>query len=155
MSLTQLTTGSLEQRTVVNAIAVAVDALGATGNVGTADIADDAVTTAKILDANVTTAKILNANVTTAKLATDAVTGIKIASTALKYLAFTGKNGAGAITLTGAAVGDKVAGVANTTDGGSGASLFESTVTVINQIQQSSASDLSTKKYTVLLITGT
>jgi hypothetical protein len=90
-----------------------------------------------------------------AGIASGAVTGVKIAAGALKYLAFTGKNGAGAITLTGAAVGDKVAGVANTSDGGSGASAFETTITVADQIQQSSASDLSTKKYTVLLISVT
>ena len=40
------------------------------GSIGTAQIADDAITTAKILDANVTTAKINNSAVTDAKIAT-------------------------------------------------------------------------------------
>lgn len=75
------------------------------------------------------------------------------ATLALKFLSYTGRNGAGAITLTGAAVGDKVIGINNTTDGGSAAASFEATVTVADQVQQSSASDLSTKKYTILLVT--
>lgn len=81
-------------------------------------------------------------------------TAIDGVASRMKYLGFTGRNGAGAITVTGAAVGDTVVGVCNTTDGGSGASAFETTVTVANQIQQSSASDLSTKKYTVVLVTA-
>lgn len=56
---------------------------------------------------------------------------------------------AGPVTLTGARVGDKVLGVANITDGADGASAFESTITVADQIQQSSASDLHTKAYLV------
>lgn len=75
------------------------------------------------------------------------------ATSAMKLYAFAGRNGAGAVTLTGAAVGDKVVGVANSTDGANGASSFEATITVANQIQQSSASDLTTKRYTVLLVT--
>lgn len=66
-------------------------------------------------------------------------------------LAFTGKNGSGACTLTGSAVGDVVLGIVNITDGTTATSSFESTITVVNQIQQSSASDLSTKKFAVLL----
>jgi hypothetical protein len=52
-------------------------------SIGTADIADDAITTAKILDANVTTAKILNDNVTTAKILNDNVTTAKIADSSV------------------------------------------------------------------------
>lgn len=53
------------------------------GFVGTAALADDAVTTAKILDANVTTAKILDANVTTTKIADANVTTVKIADSSV------------------------------------------------------------------------
>jgi len=65
---------------------ISLDTLG--GTIGTAQIADDAVTTAKIADDAVRaaqisdnaviTAGILNANVTTAKIADDAVTTAKI-----------------------------------------------------------------------------
>jgi hypothetical protein len=78
--------------------------------------------------------------------------GLDGATLSLKFLSFTGRNGAGAITLTGAAVGDRVCGVNDTTNGGSDAALFESTVTVANQIQQSSATDQSAVKFTILLV---
>jgi hypothetical protein len=58
-----------------------------------------------------------------------------------------GRNGAGAVTATGAKVGDKVVAVVNLTDAASGASAFESVVTVADQIQQSSASNLTSKTY--------
>jgi hypothetical protein len=68
---------------------------------------------------------------------------------------FTGAAAAGAITLTGAAVGDRVLAVFEI-DTSSGVvtdkALFESTITVINQIQQVSAANLSAKKYGVILI---
>lgn len=95
----------------------------------------------------ITTGEIL-----TAMLADNAVTGPKLASTALNGLVFTGRNGAGACTLTGAKVGDKVVLLANVTDGSEGKAAFESTITVADQIQQSSASDLSAKKFVVLLV---
>jgi aspartate 1-decarboxylase len=69
----------------------------------------------------------------------------------LKFYSFTGRNGAGAITLTGAAVGDVVIGVAGISTVGNAAASFEGTITVVNQIQQSSASNLSAVTYTVLL----
>lgn len=87
--------------------------------------------------------------------AAGSVTGPKLATGALKKFAFTGHNLAGACTCTGAAVGDRVVGVTNITDGTSAASSFESTITVVNQIQQSAASDLSAKKFDVLLISVT
>lgn len=75
------------------------------------------------------------------------------AGTSLKRYLFTGKNGAGACTLTGAAVGDKVCGmIINETDISDGSSSFESTITVADQIQQSSGSNLSAKQFTVMLI---
>ncbi len=54
-----------------------------------------------------------------------------------------GKNGAGALTLTGTAVGDNVIGATNLSTPGDATSSFEGTITVANQIQQSSSSNLS------------
>jgi hypothetical protein len=172
MPHTQLTTGSQEMQDVVNEVVDALDTAEAENLGGTltadaegrakiaTDFFDAATVLLKIADGafaadTATRALFADGIWNAAKLATNAVTGVKIASSALKYLAFTGRNLAGAITLTGAAIGDKVAGVANTTDGGSGAASFETTVTVADQIQQSAASDLSTKKYTVVLISAT
>jgi hypothetical protein len=53
------------------------------GTIGTAQIADDAITTAKILDNNVTTAKIPNDAITTAKILNVNVTSAKIADGAV------------------------------------------------------------------------
>lgn len=81
----------------------------------------------------------------------------------LKEGAFVGNNGAGAITLTGAAVGDRVISVFKFGDAsdnltsGTGVvtaqpnALFESVITVADQIQQVSATDLSDNKYIVRL----
>ena len=121
-------------------------------NLRTGNINTGKVTAAKLASDAVETAKIKDANVTTGKLATKAVTGVKLDETAFKFLAFTGKNGAGACTLTGAKVGDKVIGVMNWTDGTNDAAKFESTITVADQIQQSDAGNLSTKGFFVLLV---
>lgn len=71
----------------------------------------------------------------------------------LKFITVHGRNGAGAITATGAVVGDVVIGVAGLTTGALGAATasFESAITVVNQIQQSSASNLSANDYLVVL----
>lgn len=75
------------------------------------------------------------------------------AGTSVRTYLFTGKNGTGACTLTGAVVGDKVCGhVINKTDDTADTANFEATVTVVDQIQQSSASNLSAKKFIVTLI---
>lgn len=55
----------------------------------------------------------------------------------------TGVAAAGPVTVTGTKVGDKVVGVANLTAPADAKASFEATVTVADQIQQSSASDLS------------
>jgi hypothetical protein len=78
-------------------------------------------------------------------------TGAKLATGALQQLVCTAGNGAGARTLTGAAVGDRVVGVFNHTDGAMNTAAFESTITVINQIQQT-ATDLTSKACLVTLI---
>lgn len=85
-------------------------------------------------------------------IANNAVTGLKLSAAALKYSGFSGVAAAGPCTLTGAKVGDKVVGVVNLTDGGDASADFEATITVVDQIQQGSASDLSLKKYSVLLV---
>lgn len=74
--------------------------------------------------------------------------GAKFSNTLGKTLKGTGSNGAGPVTLTGAAVGDSVRKIiGNLTAGGPllvfvPGTDFESTITVVNQIQQLSASDL-------------
>lgn len=57
-----------------------------------------------------------------------------------------GNNGAGALALTGTAVSDRVLSVQNLTDLTDDSDHFETTITVDNQIQQSSADNLSAKK---------
>jgi hypothetical protein len=95
---------------------------------------------------------ITSAEVVAAMIGTDAVTGPKLASTALTQLVCSGNNGAGACTLTGAKVGDKVIGVINLTDAADVKASYESTITVADQIQQTSATDLSLKKMAVTLV---
>jgi hypothetical protein len=97
-------------------------------------------------------AKIGALAVTTAKINTKAVTGVKIDEAAFTTKMFTGKNLAGACTCTGAKVGDKVIGLVNWTDGTDDTAKFESTITVADQIQQSSATNLSAKAFMVHLL---
>ena len=63
---------------------------------------------------------------------------------------FTGRNGAGACTLTGATVGTAVEFVLNMTDETADAAKFEATITVPDQIQQTDAGDLSLKHFFVI-----
>jgi hypothetical protein len=58
-----------------------------------------------------------------------------------------GRNGAGAVTATGFKVGDRVVAAINHTDGTDGIASFESVITVVDQIQQSSASNLTSKTF--------
>jgi hypothetical protein len=64
---------------------------------------------------------------------------------------FTGAAAAGAITLTGANVGDLVISAINLTTPADASASFESTISVANQIQQSSASNLSGSTFLVSL----
>jgi hypothetical protein len=84
---------------------------------------------------------------------TDVVDTLSALLSGLKFITVDGRNAAGAITATGAAVGDTVVGVAGLTAGALGAAdaSFEGTITVLNQIQQSSASNLSANDYLVVL----
>lgn len=71
----------------------------------------------------------------------------------VQMFTFGGRNGAGAITVTGAVVGDVVRQLQAISAGvtGSGAGSFESTISVANQIQQTDGTNLSTVAYIVLL----
>src|SRR5512138_3105003 len=97
-----------------------------------------------------------SAGTTTLKGGSVALT--KIGLTGIKCLAAAGKNGAGAVTLTGAAVGDRLVAVfgAPTAGGALEAKVpgtdYEAAVTVENQIQQASASNLSANTYVFILI---
>lgn len=66
-------------------------------------------------------------------------------------ITFTGKNLAGACTVLGMAVDDKILGVAGLTTVGDVKSKFESVVTVANQIQQTAAEDLHLENYVALI----
>ena len=74
-----------------------------------------------------------------------------LSGNAVYQLFAAGRNGAGSITLTGAKVGDKVAGPGaaynTTTPGMVAAGTFESTITVADAIQQISASNLSASSF--------
>lgn len=78
-----------------------------------------------------------------------------VATTGLTTLVAAGRNGAGAITLTGATVGQRVLFVIGApTAGGTLASpnsSFESVITVADQIQQSAATNLSANTYIFVL----
>ncbi len=143
------------------------------GGIGTTELADLAVTTGKIAALAVTTAKIAALAVTAAELAAGAVTTAKIlagnvtlpkiAVTGIKTLRFDGRNGAGAITLTGAAVGDRVVAIwgnsitaaDGTTVVGTIPTQFEAAITVVNQIQQADVADLTGFDYVVILFPAT
>jgi hypothetical protein len=96
--------------------------------------------------------------VTTAKLAAGAATLPKIGIAGIKCLAAAGKNGSGAVTLTGAAIGDRLVAVFGAPTAGGALAVkvpgtdFEAAVTVTDQIQQLSASNLSANTYVFILI---
>lgn len=96
--------------------------------------------------------RLIDLTVAVAKL-TASLTFAKMLLTGIKTYGFNGRTGAGAITLTGAAVGDRVfalwrtdATTLNST------TLFQTAITVVDQIQQTSASDLSLQRFVVLLV---
>lgn len=72
----------------------------------------------------------------------------------LDIISFVGRNGTGACTMTGAKVGDVVLSVTGTvvTDVGDKASLFESTITANDQIQQLDEGDLSEKVFVAAVL---
>jgi hypothetical protein len=81
------------------------------------------------------------------------VGGNALSAGAQRFLAFAGVAAAGPCTLTGAKVGDTVSGIIDLAAGSaSAAGSFESTISVANQIQQTSSSDLHTKNFAALLV---
>lgn len=68
------------------------------------------------------------------------------------FLETLGSNGAGGVTFTGAAVGDAVVNVSDTVNGVDLTSSFESTVSVINSVRQTSASDLSATDILIIIL---
>jgi hypothetical protein len=102
-----------------------------------------------------------DASVTTAKLAAGAATLPKISFTGIKTLKGVGAAVPGAVTLTGAAVGDRVVAIiGNLTAGGPllvfvPGTDFEAAISVINQIQQLSASDLHLTTIVAILAPAT
>ncbi len=87
-------------------------------------------------------------------LAANAVTAAALATAALRMRSFAGHNGTGACTCVGLKVGDTVTSlldVASPPFADAHAS-FEATITVNDQIQQTSASDLSTHVYLILVV---
>lgn len=62
-----------------------------------------------------------------------------------------GSNGVGAITVTGAKVGDSVEMVINLTSPADASSSFEASVSVAGQVQQTSASNLSGSTFLFLV----
>lgn len=77
--------------------------------------------------------------------------GLGAALDKLMLISFTGKSGTGACTATGLAVDDLVIGVAGLTDMGLGVDYFETVITVADQIQQLSGSNLSAKNFVALV----
>ena len=109
----------------------------------------NALDTDDIGDGSLATAKFAGGSVTPAKLGT---------FTAIKCLAAAGRVGAGVIALVGTAVGDRlIACFGIPTAGGAllpvvnNASVFEATITVVNQVQQVSVANLSANTYVFLL----
>ena len=129
-------------------------------------VTDESPTSAALADNAVTTGKIAAGAVETSDIAAAAVTGAKLVGTSMSAGHFVGAAAAGPCTLTGAVVGQRVLVGWNSGDAsdhntaGEGAvstraafvALFETAITVADQIQQASASDLSDEKYTVILI---
>lgn len=68
-----------------------------------------------------------------------------------RFVVVAGVAAAGPVVLTGAKAGVNVAGVVCLTDDTNASGSFESTITVADQIQQTDASDLSAKKYALVI----
>jgi hypothetical protein len=79
--------------------------------------------------------------------------GLEGVVTKLDILSFNGVAAAGPITLTGVKVGDKVLGVCSVTAGvlGDKSAHFETAITVIDQIQQTQAANLTANTYVALI----
>ena len=87
---------------------------------------------------------------------TSAVTPVGLGAVlqGLKLISFDGRDGAGVCTAAGVVVGDKVLYVVGLTEGalGNATASFEATVTVVDQVQQSAAGNLSANNYLAVLL---
>lgn len=103
-----------------------------------------------------TLSEVAAGSINTSEIAAGTVTGAKLSSNLFKVLKVVGHSGAGACTATGSLVGERIlACFGAPTAGGAlveAAASFESAVTVNDQIQQSSASNLSTNTYIFVLV---
>ena len=78
---------------------------------------------------------------------------IQLEVIALRFKEFLGRDGAGAIELTGARIGDAVSSVTGLRGvSGSQAASFETVITVDDEIQQTAIGDLSDNVYRVYLV---
>lgn len=136
----------------VGAAAIGPTKLGAVADGTTLD-QSGAGSTLEVKSGGIGATQLASGAVTGVKIAAAAVDGTKLSNTAtVRRVIFTGHNNAGACTATGLRVGDVVIGTTNLSDLLDAKASFETTITVNDQIQQSSASDLSTKKFDVLVL---
>lgn len=78
---------------------------------------------------------------------------VQLEALAAYYFSFAGRNGAGKIDLPGAQVGDQVNSVTGIVGvSGDQSAAFESEISVDDQIQQISTSDLSASRYRAYLV---
>jgi hypothetical protein len=78
---------------------------------------------------------------------------VQLEALAMRYKAFQGRDGAGAVALPGAVVGDTVVTVTGLAGvSGDQRSSFESRITVDDEIQQAATGDLSANWYQVYLV---
>lgn len=131
-----------------------------------AAIADGSVTLAKQANVNSGTVfyrKTASAGApevqTLATLKTDlGLTGTNSGQQAVRFKVFDGVDGSGVTpplncALVGAVVGDKVAGIIDSATFTDASADFESTITVVDEIQQVSLADLSGNTYLIVLYT--
>ncbi len=86
-------------------------------------------------------------------LGSNVVGATALSSTSLRFVAWQGRNGAGACTATLLKVGDQIVNILNVAGAPVDAtSNFEGTVTVNGQIQQSSASNLSAAFFMAVVV---
>lgn len=78
------------------------------------------------------------------------VSGKTVATGSIFSIVAAGRNLAGDITMAGTVSGDQLVAAFNHTDGTNGQTNFEQTVTVTGHLQQSLASDLSSKTFLFL-----
>jgi hypothetical protein len=94
-----------------------------------------------------------NAEALAAQAIDKAVTPANLGNVLAKVfpVTFTGSNLAGPCSVPGVNVGDWILGVSGITDVGIASDKFEAHATVINQIQQSAAENLSAKNFIALV----